>query len=101
MRQPCAGSLQVTLHAHLELPFGREPRGVHNRVANRLFVPALHRLNMAEAGAVASLAVNAFGDAAGEPGFAAKTVAARRNLRVGIVTEDTFLGDLTAEIVMV
>ena len=88
-----AGGLQVALHAQIHAQFRAEAGGIHDAGANLLNGGAggLDGAEVLRSGAVAALAVDAFGQIAGEDGFAIGTVVAGRHARIGGVADDALV----------
>src|SRR5262249_5960858 len=95
MRQLLAGGLQVTLHAHLELPFRTQPRWIGDRRADgsgrRAGLP--RRTDVVAARPVATLAIDSFGQAALIHRLTSRLVVPGGDLRVSVVAEHALVGD--------
>ena len=95
--QGAAGGLQVTLHAHVELPLTRQARRVHDCAPNCFHRGLAARgFHVRLARSVTALAIDAFGYHRRESAFLG-----RRRVGVGIVAEHAIERDRTAEILLV
>src|SRR5579862_2545570 len=88
----------MALHAQIHLQVRAEPRGVHDARPNvfRLRARGPHHLKMIAARTVASLAIDALRQFAGEDGIAARSVMSGGNLRDRVVAAHALVGNEAA-----
>src|SRR5262249_29799018 len=95
---PSAGRFQMALHADFHASCGTQAGGIDDACTNIFggVAASLDDANVLAAGTVASLAIDTFGEVAGEDGIAAGGVVVRWNLRNPVMAKHAFVRDEAA-----